>query len=183
MKALGTLGKLGVGILEGVIEGAIKGLVNCMGAERLDMFIENNWSILEALMKAMKKPDYPKELSKEEIERLESFRGNLVRVVLPALGMAKTFASKLPEELIVEKLNADWLMKRAEQKFPLLAERIKAHGDKGRAWLEKQAEEIALFLTGRLVWDGEKFKVVHKGRHKQDNRQRDASPGKAASVL
>jgi hypothetical protein len=162
MELVGKLGKLGIRMLEGVIEGAVKGLLDCIGPEKLDMFIDNDWSILEAVFKATKKPEYPKELSSEEIEKLERYRAGFIRVALPALGMAKTFASRLPEELIMEKLNADWLLGKGEQKFPMLAERVKAKGEKGKAWLEKQAREIALFLTGRLVWDGEKLVEVRK---------------------
>jgi len=109
-------------------------------------------------------PEYPKELTPEEVAKLKNARAGMTRSVLPLLGMAKTVASKLPASFIEERLDGDWLMRRANEKFPVLAERVKAHGEKGRQWLSKQAREIALFLTGKLYWDDKERRLVEKGR-------------------
>lgn len=110
------------------------------------------------------RPEYPKELSQEEVARLEKARAGMTRTVLPLLGMAKTIASKLPRSFIEERLDGGWLMRRANERFPILAERVKAHGEKGEKWLEKQAKEISGFLTGKLLWDDRQRRMVRAGK-------------------
>lgn len=123
--------------------------------------ISRNWFILESLFYAMRyKPEYPAELSSEEIIRAEGARTGMVKTVLPLLGMAKTIASKLPSSLIEEKLDGAWLMRRAKEKFPVLAERVEVHGEQGEKWLQKQAKEIRWFLMGKLRWDDRRRKLV-----------------------
>lgn len=92
--------------------------------------IENDWLILESILYAMKyRPEYPEELDEKEI-KLEKVRVGSLNAVMPILGMAKTFASRLPEEFILQNLDEGWLMHRANERFPILAERVKAHGEK-----------------------------------------------------
>ena len=141
------------------------GALECIGPKGLDIMIENGWTILDSLFYAMRyQPVYPSQLSPEEVERLERIRAGATRVVLPILGMAKAIASRLPPDMIMKKLDGDWLMRRANERFPILAERIRMHGEKGRKWLQKQARELALFLTGQLAWDDRKRRLVEVRR-------------------
>ena len=130
--------------------------------------IENGYYIIESLLYAMRyRPSYARDaararmrLSEQEIAHLEGLRAGMARVVLPMLGMAKTIASRLPASFIEERLDAGWLKRRANERFPILAERVETHEEKGEGWLQKQASEIAQFLTGRLVWNEEERKLV-----------------------
>jgi len=123
--------------------------------------IENDWFLIESLIYSLHyKPDYPEELSEQEVAHLEGLRAGMVRAVMPVLGMAKTIASRLPASFIEERLDAGWLKRRANERFPILTERVEAHKEKGERWLQKQASEIAGFLIGKLVWNEEKRKLV-----------------------
>jgi len=136
-----------------------------VGPKGLDLMIENGWTLLDSLFYAIRyRPVYPEELSPEEVESIESMRMGAAKAVLPVLGIARTIASKLPPDLIEERLDGDWLMRRANERFPILAERIKVHGEKGERWIRKQARELALFLTGKLVWDDSRRKLVEVRR-------------------
>jgi len=146
----------------------VRGALKCIGSDKIDIMIKNDWTILEAIFYGIHyKPDYPEELSEKEIRRLEQMRIGAAKAVLPTLGMAKMIASKFPSEYIEEKLDAGWLMRRADEKFPELAERIRAHGKRGEEWLRKQAREIALFLTGRMVFDPVKGRMIEVGKKEE----------------
>ena len=115
--------------------------------------IENDWYVIESIFYAIRcGPKYPDSLSREEAERLNSWWITASKMVLAMLGMAKSIASQLPPELVLEKLNGEWLMRRMRESYPELAEKVEEYGERGMRWVENQAREIALFLTGRLVW-------------------------------
>ena len=160
-RALRLGGKLLLKTLEASVEGAVQGGIDCIGPKGLDLMIENDWYIIESMFYAMRyRPDYPEGLTKEEIARLEKARHGMLRAVMPILQLARTVASRLPPELIEQKLDGGWFMRRAKEKFPVLAERVEAHGDKGKKWIENQAREVRDFLLGRLVWDDRERRLV-----------------------
>lgn len=115
--------------------------------------IENDWHVIESIFYAIRcGPRYPDSITREEAEKLNGWWVTASKTVLAMLGMAKSVASQLPPELILEKLNGEWLMRRMRESYPELAEKVEGYGERGMRWAEGQAREIALFLTGRLVW-------------------------------
>jgi len=166
VEQLSRLAKLSVNlslkVLEGMLEGLIKGILECFGPERLSMFIENDWNILDSVYYGLYRPPieaYVK-MSREEALRLEGFRRNLAKTVLPIMGFARTITSRFPAEAVENKITGEWLLSKCEKKFPKLAEVINRHGEKGRIWLERQAEQIRDYLLGRIVYDPRKMKFV-----------------------
>ncbi|MGC8937221.1 MAG: hypothetical protein ACP5KV_07685 [Candidatus Methanomethylicaceae archaeon] len=147
-----------------MIEGAIKGILNVLGTEKLGMFIENDWNILEALFYGLShtpKEAYEK-MRPEEVSKAERIRRSLASTVLPVINMTLRVARSFPPEVVESKVTADWLMERSKKNFPELAAVIERYGDKGRAWLDRQAEQIRLYLTGRIAYHPVKLRFVTK---------------------
>jgi LmbE family N-acetylglucosaminyl deacetylase len=127
--------------------------------------IENNYSVLESVFHAYygPPPDAYRGLSAEEAARLEEFRRRSARLALSALGMAKTIASRFPAEAVEAKVTADWLLSKGRGRRSELVKVVEAYGERGRAWLEEQARQIAAFLTGRLIYDPRLRRLVRVG--------------------
>jgi len=47
VEQLGRVARLSVKVLESAVEGLVEGLLGCFGSEKLSLFIENDWSVLE----------------------------------------------------------------------------------------------------------------------------------------
>jgi hypothetical protein len=162
-RSLRLVGKVGVATLEGAIRGVIGGFLRVLGPDRLSLFIENDWSVLEALFKAMVAP--PREayehLGEEGVQKVRAF---LVNYVAKLLVVAKAVASRFPPELLESKVTGEWLYRRLED-FPEVRAVIDRYGDRGRYWLEKQARDIRDWLLGRLAVarDGSLVRVVKGG--------------------
>ena len=158
------VGKVGLKILEAAIEGLVKGVLNLMGPEKLNMFIENDWNILESIFYGLcRSPsEVYKNMSPEEVSKTERIRHNLARTVLPIIGMAQKVARSFPPEAVESKVTAEWLMRRGREKFPELIEIVESHGDRGRAWLDRQAKQICDYLTGKIVYHPVKLKFVSR---------------------
>jgi hypothetical protein len=162
-------GKLGLKLLEGAIEGLIKGLLRCFGPEKISLFIENDWSILGSVFYGLYRPPVEayQKMTPEEIAKAERVRQNLARTVLPVTGMARRIAANFPASTVEAKVTGNWLMDKGEKYFPEIVAVIKQHGDKGKAWIEKQAAQIAGYLTGKLVFDPRELKMVSVEEIKQ----------------
>jgi hypothetical protein len=74
--------------------------------------------------------------------------------------MARRIAANFPASTVEAKVTADWLMEKGEKYFPEIVAVIKQHGEEGKAWIEKQAEEIRQFLTGKIVFHPQKLCFV-----------------------
>jgi len=159
-------GKLGIKLLEGSLEGLIQGLLKCISAERLSILIENNWTILESIFYNLNRvpTDAYAKLTPKEAAMVERIRRGMTRTVLPVLGMARTVASKFPPSAVESKVTPDWLLEKGRKRFPELVAVVEKHGERGRQWLERQSKEIALYLTGRLVYDARSGKMVEVRR-------------------
>jgi len=133
-----------------------------MGAERLSLFIENDWNILGSAFYGLYRPPINayKKMTPEEIARAERVRLNLARTVLPVIGMARRVAANFPASTVEAKVTGEWLMEKGEKYFPEIVAVIKQHGDKGRAWVEKQADELRQFLTGKIVYHPQRLCFV-----------------------
>lgn len=160
-RTLRLTGKLGLAVLEAALEGAISGAVKALGPESLDLMIDKNYYIVDSIFYSIRhQPTYPPELSEEQIARLEWMRAAMSRTVLPLLGMVRFVASKFPPEAVEQKVTPEWLLKRGKEKFPELVTRVRAKGKRGRWWLERQAEEIRAYATGRTYWSEEERKLI-----------------------
>jgi hypothetical protein len=160
-RAISFIPKLSIAVLEATLEGAIQGAVKALGPKTLDLMIDKNFYIIDAIFYATRhQPTYPPELSREQVARLEMIRATMSKTVLPLLGMVKFVASKFPPEAVEAKVTPDWLLRRGDQRFPELSERVRAKGERGRWWLEKQAEELRAYATGRAYWSEEERKLV-----------------------
>lgn len=153
-RAIRFAGKLGLKILEGALEGLIKGMLKCFGPERLSMFVESDWNILEGVFYGLYRPPIEayKQMDPREVMKAERVRRSLAKTVLPVIGMARNIASRFPAEAVEKKVTAEWLLGKGEKYFPEIVDVVEKHGDKGRAWVERQAEQIRLYLTGRIVY-------------------------------
>jgi hypothetical protein len=178
-RSLRLVGAIGVATLEGAIRGVIGGFLKVLGPERLSLFIENNWSMLEALFKAMVAP--PREAYEHlGVEGVQKVRMLLLDYVAKLLVLARTVVSKFPPELVESKITGDWLYKKLED-FPEVRAIVDRYGDRGRWWLEMQARDIRDWFLGRVVVapDGSLVRVVkggkarstlHEGGAQQDHR-------------
>jgi hypothetical protein len=133
-----------------------------MGPERLSLFIENDWNILGGVFYGLYRPPIEayQKMTLQEIAKAERVRQNLAHTVLPVIGMARRIAASFPASTVEAKVTADWLIEKGEKYFPEVVAIIKQHGDKGKAWVEKQAEEIRQFLTGKIVFYPQKLCFV-----------------------
>jgi hypothetical protein len=120
-----------------------------------------------------------------DVEKVERIRLAAARTILPVINMAKQIASCFPPEDVEAKVTADWLLKKGEIYFPELVQVVNKYGEKGRAWVERQAEEVRKFLTGKIVFHPQKLrfvsveelkaeiakaKAVQQGRSEHDHR-------------
>jgi hypothetical protein len=162
-RGLQLVGKIGVATLEGAIKGVIGGLLSVLGPDRLSLFIENDWSMLEALFKAMVAP--PREAYEHlGVEGVQKVRALLVNYVAKLLVFAKVVASRFPPELLESKVTGEWLYRKLKD-FPEVKAVIDRYGDRGRYWLEMQARDLRDWLLGRLAVarDGSLVRVVKGG--------------------
>jgi len=97
-----------------------------------------------------------------EIKEIEGNRRRLRKTVIPIFGMARSFASRFPPEYLDNYLTGEWLYNQIRKRFPDVAKVIDECGEEGRKWLENQAWEIRMYLTGRLVWDQNEGRFISK---------------------
>ena len=98
----------------------------------------------------------------------ERMRRSLVKTVLPVLGLARTVASRFPASAIESKVTPEWLIEKGKKRFPELIAVIEKYGERGRKWLQRQSQEIVLYLTGRLVYDVKSGRMVRVERIKAE---------------
>jgi len=136
-----------------------------VGEEKLSLFIDNDYTVLEAIFSSLQRPPIEVYLKMDPAEaaKLEAFRRNMSRTVLPLLGFARRIASNFPADAVESKVTPEWLLGKGRAKFPKLVEVVEKHGDKGRRWLEKQCREIVDYLLGRLAYDPKTGKMVYAG--------------------
>lgn len=147
------------------MEAAVDTMLKAFGPEKINLFIDNEWYIINSIYYNFLgyQPDYSKmDLSQKELEKAEKVRRSefLKRMVIPALERARWLAAKFPSKIIEEKITPEWLMKKGEENRPVIAEVVKARGEKGRLWLERQCAEFILFFTGRLIWSNEHRRLI-----------------------
>ena len=134
-----------------MVNGALSGVFRAVGPKGITIMIKRRWHVLPSVLYAAShKPDYPPELTPEEVAELERFRLTLMKTIIPALGMAKTIASRFPPEVIEQKITAEWILKKLEERHPGIAKAIKDHGEEGMRWLEEEALILRNFLLGRI---------------------------------
>jgi len=132
-------------------------LLKAFGPEKINIFIDNEWYIIGSIYYNLKElePTWSKmNLSEEEKLKVEKIRRSdfLKRLVIPALERAQWLASKFPASMIEQKITPEWLMKKGDENRPIIAEVVRARGEKGQQWLERQAAEFVLYFTNRLIW-------------------------------
>lgn len=152
-RAARALVNAGIKTLDGIISGLISGAIGAFGPDKLKVFIEKGWHMIPSILYAAKQqPNYGEAgLSEEEAKRAEQMRRTLLsKIVLPALGMAKTIASRFPPEVIESKVTAKWIYEKLKAKHPEITKIIDEMGEKGWRWLEEEARTIVAFLTGKL---------------------------------
>jgi len=131
--------------------------------------IQHDYYVIESLYYAFHhKPGYEKmKLSKEEVKKAEHHRSLMSRTVMPLLGAVKMVASRFPPQIIREKLTSQWFRSKMSS-FPELIEVLDREDKKAQrrdlgkdtTWLENEAEEIRLFVTGRLLWHSELRRMI-----------------------
>lgn len=135
--------------------------MGCVGPEGAQLLIDHDKYIIELVFNGLfGSPKYSQDLSPEKRARLEGLRVTIGKGVLPVMGMVRTFASRFPEEAVRDKVTPEWLVKRGEKAFPEIVEVWRGNGDKGYAWLSRQADEITAYCTGKLVWDKDRGEMV-----------------------
>ena len=121
------------------LERVIIGLMAPFDAQHLQIMIDNDWYVIESVLWAAKhKPDYPSELSEEEVKRMETSRDRMTRMAMAALGFARMIASRFPRPLVEEYLNVDYAFKWLKNKRPELLPILET--EEGRRWLENEVE-------------------------------------------
>jgi len=143
---IGRGSALVVATIKGAVKGMLRSVFNMIGKERVHMFIDNDWHILDVVLNAFTTPEwrYPDELSKEEVERLEALRHRLGPVVRMTLQMVRGVARQLPRSMVY-RLDGAWLLRRIREVDPELASIIEGH-PKGLEWLNKEAERLREWL-------------------------------------
>ena len=121
------------------LERVIIGLMAPFDAQHLQIMIDSDWYVIESVLWAAKhKPDYPSELSEEEVKRIEASRDRMTRMAMAALGFARMIASRFPRPLVEEYLNVDYAFKWLKNKRPELLPILET--EEGRRWLENEVE-------------------------------------------
>jgi len=128
--------------------------VKALGADKLRMFIRNDWYLLESIFYSLSNPPLEayRQMTPEEVARAEAIRRNMAKTVLPLLGMARRVAAVFPPSAVEGKVTAEWLLGKAREKVPELAEAVEAEGERGRRWLRRQAQELVDYLLGRTCY-------------------------------
>jgi len=115
------------------------GLMAPFDAQHLQIMIDNNWYVIESVLwAANQQPNYPHELSQEEVEHMEASRERVTRMALAALGFARMITSRFPRPLVEEYLNIEYAFKWLKNKRPELLPILET--EEGRRWLEDEVE-------------------------------------------
>jgi hypothetical protein len=153
--------KLPTTILEASIEGTISGLLKCISPKDASLLIKHDCYIIESIFASRSRPLYEsKNLTKEEIEKAER-----ARAVIPwkqidwLLERVRFIASQYSPEAVERKITPEWLMKKGEKRFPELVREVEK-SEYGWVWLENQAEELKLFVLGRIAWSDSAKRMV-----------------------
>lgn len=143
---LGRGSALLVSAIKGAVKGMLRSIFSTIGRDRVSMFIDNDWHVLEVVLNAFTAPRwrYPETLSREEIEKLENIRRRLGPAVRMTLQMIRAVAKQLPRAMIMQ-LDGGWLMRRIREVDPELARIIEEH-PKGMKWLEEEARRLREWL-------------------------------------
>jgi hypothetical protein len=133
-----------------------------VGEEKLGIFIENDYNILEAFFYGLQRSPVEayQKMDLKEVAKIERFRRNMSRTVLPMLGFARKVAASFPPEAVEEKVTPEWLLSKGRVKFPKLANVVERYGERGRAWLDRQCRQIVDYLLGRTVYDPKTGRMV-----------------------
>jgi hypothetical protein len=146
------------------VNGLVDGAFRAVGPQGVQLLIDYDKHIIGCILSAYNgRQRYPSNLTRAQVAALERLRLGMTRATVAALGLVRYIASKLPEEVVENKVTPEWLLKKGRERFPEVVQVIEANGDRGRAWLKKQCEEIVGFCTGRLVWSDEHDGLVEVG--------------------
>jgi hypothetical protein len=136
---LTLLGRAGAKILAKSLERAVIGLMAPFDAQHLQIMIDNKWYVIESVLwAANQQPNYPQELSQEEVKQMEASRDRTTRMALAALGFARMITSRFPRPLVEEYLNLEYAFKWLKNKRPELLPILET--EEGRRWLENEVE-------------------------------------------
>jgi len=143
---LGRGSALLVSAIKGAVKGMLRSIFTTIGKERVKLFIDNDWHVLEVILNAFSAPRwrYPESLSPEEIQRLENIRRRLGPAVRMTLQMVRAVARQLPRAMI-QQLDGGWLLRRIREIDPELAKIIESH-PKGLKWLDEEARRLRQWL-------------------------------------
>lgn len=121
------------------LERLVIGLMAPFDAQHLQIMIDHDWYVIESVLWAAKRqPNYPSELSEEEVKRMEASRDRMTRMAMAALGFARMIASRFPRPLVEEYLNVGYAFKWLKDKRPELLPILET--EEGRRWLENEVE-------------------------------------------
>lgn len=145
-RTLTLLGRAGAKILAKSLERAVIGLMAPFDAKHLQIMINHDWYVIESILWAAKRqPNYPPELSEEEMKHMEASRLRMTRMAMAALGFSRMIASRFPRPLVEEYLNTEYAFKWLKNKRPELLPILET--EEGRRWLENEVErDIKPFL-------------------------------------
>jgi hypothetical protein len=108
-------------------------------AKHLQIMINHDWYVIESILWAAKQqPNYPPELSEEEMNHMEASRLRMTRMAMASLGFARMIASRFPRPLVEEYLNTEYAFKWLKNKRPELLPILET--EEGRRWLENEVE-------------------------------------------
>lgn len=123
--------------------------------------IDNNWYLIESTFYNMYyTPQYDK-VSQEDMKKWEGIRnGPMIAGLVNAFNMARNACSRIPPNIIAEKVNPQWFMNKALERCPDAVKLIKRKGEVGEKWVTTQCAEIIFFLQGKLIWDNNLRRLV-----------------------
>ena len=147
-----SLVRISLEAVKTLVEELLLSMIFPFSEKHLRLMIDNDWTIIASIVYAMKhRPNYPKELSPEEVRRLESRRIAICKITWTNLLMIRQLVARLPRSLVERYLNKDYAMKYFRKKIPWVVEVIEKH-PRGEAWFEKQIEEVREFIYRGKVW-------------------------------
>ena len=146
-----------------LVDRVLKILFSYVDPSVLSMYIENGWSIVDAIQMALNEDDgYIKSVSPDGYGDLAvHIRRALIWAVDAVMGIIETIVRRYGVDVLDKYMSADYVLNYLKNNRPELYDIITSYGDEGVKWLAKQLKELKMFFLGKAVWDPDRKRTVY----------------------
>lgn len=146
-----------------LVDRVLKILFSYVDPSVISMYIENGWSIVDAIQMALNEDDgYIMSVSPDGYGDVAvRIRRALIWAVDAVMGIVEAIVRKYGADVLDKYMSADYVLNYLKSNRPELYDVITSYGDKGVEWLAKQLKELKLFFLGKAIWDPGRKKTIY----------------------